>query len=161
LESFTKLSREGPIGVVIKNFNKATPEASNAFLKNLEEPTGNIHYILTAPSIYNILPTITSRCQIIKLTSEDDFQKEIKILKSFLKKTTSGRLEKISNVRKRDEAIDFMEVLIKGAHSALYRESTDLKKASEFIINANYTLNNLNANGNVALQLTNFVVSIA
>jgi len=42
--------------------------AANAFLKTLEEPLGNTTYILTSAS-GQILPTISSRCQILKFPS--------------------------------------------------------------------------------------------
>ncbi len=37
-------------------------DVSNVFLKMLEEPPGSATLILTAPSPYNLLPTIVSRC---------------------------------------------------------------------------------------------------
>src|SRR5246500_1434790 len=38
------------------------PDVSNVFLKILEEPPGSATLILTAPSPFNLLPTIVSRC---------------------------------------------------------------------------------------------------
>lgn len=51
----------------IEEAQNLTVEAQNAFLKTLEEPPERTIIILTAPSIDNLLPTITSRCQIIYL----------------------------------------------------------------------------------------------
>ena len=42
-------------------------EAANAFLKTLEEPSGDCLFLLLTDSPQFLLPTITSRCQTIKL----------------------------------------------------------------------------------------------
>jgi DNA polymerase-3 subunit delta' len=46
-----------------------TEEASNSILKFLEEPKGNVHAILTTNNENGVLPTITSRCQLLRLKS--------------------------------------------------------------------------------------------
>ena len=57
---------------------KMTIAAQNALLKTLEEPPGESLLILTAPNSDLLLPTISSRCQIINLSakSEIEFEKE-------------------------------------------------------------------------------------
>jgi DNA polymerase III subunit delta' len=60
--SFAPLSARYRV-VVICQSETMTPEAANAFLKTLEEPSpGNI-FILTATEPLDLLPTIVSRCQ--------------------------------------------------------------------------------------------------
>ena len=46
---------------------KMTNQASNAFLKILEEPPKNTYFLLIAENQEEILPTIVSRCQIVNL----------------------------------------------------------------------------------------------
>ncbi len=46
-----------------------TVEAQNALLKTLEEPPGNTIFILISSNIGKILPTIRSRCRLIKFSS--------------------------------------------------------------------------------------------
>ena len=53
--------------IVITNIEKMRKEAANAFLKLLEEPSENLVFILTTDHIHSLLPTITSRCQIIPM----------------------------------------------------------------------------------------------
>ncbi len=53
-----------------------TQQAQNAFLKLLEEPQANIHFILTAHSTSGILPTILSRCQKITIAPTTQEQSE-------------------------------------------------------------------------------------
>lgn len=54
------------IGLLI-NFNQATIQAQNALLKTLEEAPDRARLILTADSAENLLPTIVSRCELIRL----------------------------------------------------------------------------------------------
>ncbi len=53
---------------VIRDAEKMTIEASNCFLKTLEEPPGECYIILIAAGIHDLPETIASRCQITKLT---------------------------------------------------------------------------------------------
>ncbi len=52
---------------ILKNFQEATPSAQNALLKTLEEAPEKVILFLTADSAENLLPTITSRCEILRL----------------------------------------------------------------------------------------------
>jgi len=158
LNSFTKLSINKPTSIVINNFSNVTPEAQNAFLKNLEEPQENVSYILTSNTIYNILPTITSRCLIIYTKPDFKIAKENKTLSNnFLKMNTAERILFISNIRKRDEAILFIKNLTLATHSSFTKNPNS--KTANILKNANTAYKNLNANGNVTLQLTNFVIN--
>src|SRR5258708_1818161 len=49
--------------VIIDDAHRLTPEASNAFLKLLEEPTGRVIFILVTSQPQELLPTISSRAQ--------------------------------------------------------------------------------------------------
>lgn len=51
---------------VISEADKMNPQASNAFLKVLEEPPKNSIFILTTSRPDSILPTISGRCQKIR-----------------------------------------------------------------------------------------------
>jgi DNA polymerase-3 subunit delta' len=52
---------------LLVNFQEATEDAQNALLKVLEEPPDRVMLILTAESAESLLPTITSRCEQIRL----------------------------------------------------------------------------------------------
>lgn len=49
------------------DFQRATTEASNAMLKTLEEPSDKVVLLLTAKDLESLLPTIVSRCEVIRL----------------------------------------------------------------------------------------------
>lgn len=51
---------------IIDQVEKMNPQACNAFLKTLEEPPSSTILILITSNIYQLLPTLISRCQGIK-----------------------------------------------------------------------------------------------
>lgn len=51
---------------IIYQADNLTPEAQNALLKTLEEPQDNQYLLLITNQTTNLLPTILSRCQLIK-----------------------------------------------------------------------------------------------
>jgi DNA polymerase-3 subunit delta' len=54
------------IGLLLR-FQEAHPSAANALLKTLEEPTSRVILLLTADSPEALLPTIVSRCEVLRL----------------------------------------------------------------------------------------------
>ena len=151
LRNITKLTFNSPTAILINSIDMITEEAGNAFLKNLEEPQENIYYILTAASLKSILPTIISRCEVIKLTDKLKFVTNNKNLKP--------TLAIIDKIKDREEAKEFVQNLIEVAHfNLLNSENNKLKEALDLEILIK-TMNNLKLNGNVQLQLTNMIIS--
>tara|TARA_Y100000310_G_C20657176_1_gene802574 strand:+ start:763 stop:1314 length:552 start_codon:yes stop_codon:yes gene_type:complete len=62
-----KLALKGEKSVLIFGADRLTPEASNALLKTLEEPRIGTNIVLTSPSELSLLPTIVSRCEVVRL----------------------------------------------------------------------------------------------
>lgn len=52
---------------LLLRFEEAHPSAMNALLKTLEEPAPRVVLLLTAESAESLLPTITSRCEVLRL----------------------------------------------------------------------------------------------
>lgn len=52
---------------LLKRFEEANNYTANALLKTLEEPPSKVVLMLTAESSVQLLPTITSRCEVIRL----------------------------------------------------------------------------------------------
>jgi DNA polymerase-3 subunit delta' len=52
--------------VIINDAEKMTPQAANCLLKSLEEPLPDTVFILITQELKSLLPTIVSRCQIIR-----------------------------------------------------------------------------------------------
>jgi DNA polymerase-3 subunit delta' len=52
---------------LLLRFAEANPSAANALLKTLEEPAPQVILLLTAESAESLLPTIVSRCEVLRL----------------------------------------------------------------------------------------------
>jgi DNA polymerase-3 subunit delta' len=52
---------------LLLRFEEAHPSAANALLKTLEEPPGQTILLLTASDAESLLPTIVSRCEVLRL----------------------------------------------------------------------------------------------
>ena len=52
---------------LLLRFEEANPSAMNALLKTLEEPGPQVVLLLTAESAESLLPTIVSRCEVLRL----------------------------------------------------------------------------------------------
>lgn len=72
--------------IIVNSACELNKSASNALLKILEEPHPNNFLILIAHNLYRVLPTIRSRCQIVKIPdlSREDFTKIVKSDVDFL-----------------------------------------------------------------------------
>ncbi len=73
-------SGNGDKFIIIDSACELNKSASNAVLKILEEPNSHNYLILIAHNLHQVLPTIRSRCQAIKISDPSfvDFEKIIK-----------------------------------------------------------------------------------
>ncbi|MBI3396843.1 hypothetical protein HY045_00035 [Candidatus Woesebacteria bacterium] len=159
LNKFISLKISEPTGVIVKNIQEVTPEGLNAFLKNLEEPQEDLYFILTTNNLHKVLPTIVSRCQVINLSSKDEITVN-KSIESFLEMKTGGKLAQIDKIKERDEAKRFIDDIILFLHHKLLENNTDHQKIMLTLEAAQKARTGLLRNGNVGLQLTNFVVNL-
>lgn len=82
-ENFSKTSLiKGPRIYIIEDIDLISTQAANSLLKFLEEPENNqVYGILTTSNQQAVLPTITSRSQIIRMTeSSNDVNEQLKKL---------------------------------------------------------------------------------
>jgi DNA polymerase III delta prime subunit len=159
LSSFTNLKLNKKTAILLRDIDKASLEALNAFLKNLEEPQENLIFLMTAQSKFNVIPTITSRVKIIKAGNSKQEEKERENADNFIDMNTVERLLYIKEIKDRKSAITFIEEIIDRAHTLLVskRSSQKMAKIATF---ANKTRRALLANGNPTLQLTNFILEV-
>lgn len=90
---------EGRRNVIILSNIELMPEKTvNSFLKILEEPPNDLLFILTTDNINTIIPTIVSRCQILRcsLISNDEIEKNL-IEKDHCSVEDAAYLAKISD----------------------------------------------------------------
>ncbi|MEQ1722797.1 MAG: DNA polymerase III subunit [Pseudobdellovibrio sp.] len=118
LDSLSLAAMDGGARVVIiDQAQTMNPQASNALLKTLEEPSENIFFILIANDVHQFLPTIRSRTQVMRFTALS--YDEVKTLKPDLPDWTYrscrgqiDRLELLSSPEgkvQREEALTFFE----------------------------------------------------
>ncbi|WP_084541415.1 DNA polymerase III subunit delta' [Nocardioides alkalitolerans] len=55
--------------LVVEDADRLTDQAFNALLKAIEEPTDRTVWMLCAPTVEDVLPTIRSRCRLVTLTT--------------------------------------------------------------------------------------------
>jgi len=82
VESSTKPYLSDKRIFIVRNIEMMRKESANTFLKILEEPPKSTMFILTTDNLNGVLPTIVSRCQVLKFgyLSKDDFKKIYKDL---------------------------------------------------------------------------------
>lgn len=131
--------------VVIKKINTASLEAQNALLKILEEPPINTGIILFAETKDQVLPTILSRCKIVKLKEEiplrpieQDFAgqaKDPKVLFEQLSKMSPGEKLKIAQdlAKNKAETLFYLTRLLETCEEYIKNNPDD--KIIEFVEN--------------------------
>lgn len=55
--------------LIVEDADRLTDQACNALLKAIEEPTDRTVWMLCAPTVEDVLPTIRSRCRLVTLTT--------------------------------------------------------------------------------------------
>lgn len=160
--------------VFIYNAHQMTEEASNAFLKTLEEPGENIIYILTSPNLESVLETIASRCEAINIgTSEVELSDEEKeqSLANFekLSKEVGEKFKFVDKVSDRDEAMRRVigqifavrEKMLKSAKKGVSSQSdrVQISVYSDILNRLLNTKKDLEQNVNIKLTLTELLLS--
>lgn len=113
---------------LIDQAERMTGQASNCLLKTLEEPTGRAILILITAQPQLLLPTIVSRCQLIKFlpVAENEIKKRIKDSKII--RLANGRpglviqyLENPELLQAQDKIINQLEKLIRADLNERYQ----------------------------------------
>ena len=106
--------------IIIKTAELLTLEAQNALLKILEEPPANNLFYLLAPDPNSLLPTIISRCRLLKLEQKWQIsyaKKELDQALIKLQKITKASVgKKVALINELfpdpDEAVDFLQKVL-------------------------------------------------
>lgn len=101
---------------VVYNFDTASNEAQNAFLKTLEEKNENNFFLLICKNLGRILPTILSRAKIHKLESKKrtSDQDEMKLAPYFEKIMTAKNYSFLADFWAKEEMYKEPDQLING-----------------------------------------------
>jgi DNA polymerase-3 subunit delta' len=100
--------------VILESAHNLTHEAQNSLLKTLEEPPSETIILLGAKSESNFLPTILSRCEVIRLSEtqknrgkeKNKFEEDIRALQS---QSIEGRFQYIEKLEEKEE---FLKALV-------------------------------------------------
>ena len=68
LSALTPAGRRWQV-IVVEDSDRLTDQAANALLKAIEEPTDRTVWLLCAPTVEDVLPTIRSRCRLVVLST--------------------------------------------------------------------------------------------
>lgn len=154
IENIQKTIREIPLEsnkkvYIIDQADKMTQQAQNSFLKTLEEPPVYAVIILLATNGYSLLPTISSRCQIVKFTSiekqkiENALINKLKLSEEharFIASFSNGIIGKAIELSEsddfrnlRDDLIEKLDILINGDKLKAFTISEFFEKRKESI----------------------------
>ena len=158
-----KVKQFDDLFVVIRPADALQPEAANALLKNLEEPTEKIHFVLITDSPSLLLPTILSRAAIYilreKIVTHNDItaSEQVKNLAKRLLVARGSDLVTVAEeiTRKKDGSRRYALEVIGVAIEMLYKtyfiteKKIFLEKLPKFL--AAYDA--ISRNGNAKLQI--------
>ncbi len=117
---------------VVWEFGTAKDLVQNIFLKTLEEHQDNLGFILVAGSAGGILPTILSRCQIIRVPepprppearSKAEMDETVRLLKT--RQTLASSVLRFKKGEKKEAALYFLDSFIGYGYFALLERPDD------------------------------------
>lgn len=117
LDSLALAALDGARVVIIDQAHTMNPQAANALLKTLEEPTDNVYFILLGQDVHQFLPTIRSRAQVVRFAGLTYEQvKKIKPgLPDWAYRSCRGQIELLDmlsssdGTARREESLAFLE----------------------------------------------------
>lgn len=103
-QEFSMVAVEGSKRIyIIKDADKMRKEAANSMLKFLEEPDNDIMAIMMTNNFNNLLSTIVSRCQVIRLNNDGDIDNNDneldELVISFIKSVNNQGIRTIINIQ--------------------------------------------------------------
>lgn len=163
LISETRTKQKSPRFIIIKKAEQMTLEACNAFLKSLEEPNENYHFILQTENLSSIIPTILSRAEVFILRIENPLDKTAEVadeVKNLAKKMIIAKdkdyiaiMNEIAKKKDntRELALQVLGSAIEMSYKSYFKTGNQLflKKIPNLVT----TYENIAANGNIKLHL--------
>ena len=155
---------------IIEQAEKMNLHAQSAFLKLLEEPTGNVLFVLLCERPFLLLDTIRSRCQGVSFFQFVPLSQQLRAhaagelqaeLGALMRGSLGERFESAKKIGEvREDAIAFLEKLLQGARLLLIsytmKESSKLpsaKRVVKAIFQTISLLQSSNVNPRLALEV--------
>ena len=146
--------------VVINDADRLVPEASNAMLKLLEEPSPFTVIVLISSKPRFILPTVLSRCEKVQFLSSEEktIDKETaKAVAEFISVARQGITERMQYAEKLFAGKDYQNLVIGLIHTLRARENPNHKVLKK-LLRLNSLLSQPQFNHRLALE--NFLVNL-
>lgn len=132
--NFKPIQAKGKV-IVLEEASNLTDDAQNALLKILEEPPENALIILGVRNEQDLLPTVLSRCEVVRIMNNeprilnDRYHADIQKL---IRSTTSERFEYIDKVKDKQE---FLKALMRYFHQE-FPDNPDLREYLDELLQA-------------------------
>lgn len=146
--------------VVINDADRLVPQASNAFLKMLEEPSLFTIIILVSSKPKLILPTVLSRCEKVQFlpSSKKEIDKETaKAVAEFIKICREGVCERMQYAEKLFASKNYQNLVVGLVHTLRERENPN-HKVLKNLLRLNSLLSQPQFNHRLALE--NFLINL-
>lgn len=127
--------------VVMEDASALTHEAQNALLKTLEELPEEALFILGAPSDAHFLPTVLSRCEIIRVKGIGYRVKDNEEIEKLISSSIEDRFEYIEKLKDKEE---FLQALVSYFHQKL---PSHLSYSKELLQAEEWAAQNVNIRG--------------
>ncbi len=124
---------------IITDAHRLTTEAQNALLKTIEEPSPKSIIFLETASPDLVLPTISSRCQIILLEggeqyAKDDLSQCFNIVEQMKKVSVGERIKMIDKIASdREAAKTWVELSIAATHQSLHEHPQSMRESARML----------------------------
>jgi DNA polymerase III subunit delta' len=145
-EASMSRTEEGNKIFIIFNADMMNAEASNSFLKTLEEPLPGVILLLTTSAKDQLLPTIISRCQLLQcdvlqeaeiesaLISREGADRSVSMLAAQLAQGSYGNAQRLSSlnmIEERQDVVEFMRLLLSKNRAPLIDAIDELASSSD------------------------------
>lgn len=146
--------------VVINDADRLVPEAANAFLKMLEEPSPFTVIILISSKPKSILPTVLSRCEKVQFlpSHKKEINKETtEAVEDFIKISKEGLCERMQYAEKLFTGKDYQKLVVGLIHH-LRPEEGHNRRILKDLLRLNSLLSQPQFNHRLALE--NFLINL-
>lgn len=163
IANLVRNKQQNELIIVLENAETMNENAANTFLKTLEEPGDNVHFIFLVRSSSEILPTIKSRAHnyylasSAKITDKPEIDADIMELAKKYISATSAQLPKLATDIAKDKTDARAKAIrvVDAAIQLLYKSyfATGNEKFLQKLDNLLAVSESLRANGHIKLQL--------
>ena len=141
--------------LIISNFNRATPEAQNAFLKTLEESNKKIFLISTNKN--GILETVISRVFIKYIHDKKTYNKKVQeILNKIVFNTELNLIKELCSKYSTEKILDNLEFFLNKHKEKFIKQKLAISINKIYV----YKKRNTTIKLNTEIQITNIIIGL-